>query len=317
MTNTLTLEMDYLNARHGWMKCWLVINGEYYPMDASNVFPPFINILELAKSIVTNALPYEFYWEEEGPWFKFHASGLEAEDKFHLEVLHNNQPLFSGELDRVQVVVGLLDVLRNFSLDCPDAECEWRLPYFLIEDFEQSLASGFNQKVVTVGPDRARFIFSHYEPSMSARYPSFSIWVDEGSGLYLPMYDIPRLWHGWFVWLDQITDNQFPAQWTHFKSAAELQDKQMDLFIQVLNYTHELFAQAVPSPDHFYLTVTTTLGDLDPPHRNIEAIFERRQFVDAFWDAFYSFLDTNYRLYQAANPQRFDLKALKKQRGSE
>src|ERR1051325_8047071 len=144
MAKSFSLEIDPLSSKHGWMQCWLVVDGRRHYLDATNVFPPFGDTLAFARALAQNQLPHEFFWEEEGHGAKFQAFPAARDgSRFRLYINHDGETVVDAEFDRMQIAHGLLECLRRVALDCPGAENEWDLPYFLIEEFERELARGF------------------------------------------------------------------------------------------------------------------------------------------------------------------------------
>jgi hypothetical protein len=85
MASSFSLEFDPLSSRHGWMDCWLVVDGKRHRLDASSVFSPFGDVLAFVQALVENKLLHEFFWDEEGHGAYFQALPVAENDFiFHL-----------------------------------------------------------------------------------------------------------------------------------------------------------------------------------------------------------------------------------------
>jgi len=138
MTLSFNLEFDALGAKYGWMDCWIVINGQYHWLEATNVFPPFQDMLRFIRVIATDTLPNKFFWDEEGHGAEFTAkqSSLGA-DYVRIRITHDGEIVMDADVVRKQIIQATIDVLHDFALDCPNAETEWGFPYRLVEDFKR------------------------------------------------------------------------------------------------------------------------------------------------------------------------------------
>ena len=305
------LEMDSLGASDGWMKCWLVFGGERHKLVATSVFPPFLSVLRFARAVASNSLPNEFHWEEEGPSAKFNAESIQTDPlKFHLRITHEQETVIDADLDWMQVVSGLIKSLRAFAMDCPGAESEWDFPLFLVEDFERDMALGFPALSEIDRVCDIHFVFGHYGGYGGQEQPAMSIWVDSWKSLYMPMKDIPRFWWMWFEWLEKIGRGEFPAEIVLHVEEGENPDG-ADFMMNIFDFTRRFHAEAVSEADLFRLKmdILSSRPEVNTSHV-FDIVFNRRQFVRAFVEAFQIFLSTSYPLFLEGDPDRFDLRTL-------
>jgi hypothetical protein len=307
------LEIDSLGARDGWMKCWLVLDGKRHQMEATSVFPPFSDVLQFARKIAANSLPHEFIWDEEGHGAKFHALPVDTESsKFHLQINHDGDVVVDADLDRMQVVRGLLESLRGFSLDCPGAESEWEFPHFLVENFERDLEQGFSSGFVSSQISIANFVFGHYGGYGGQTYPAFTIWVNDHYIQYMFMNDIPRFWWMWFELLEKIGRGDFPAEVAFHEEMEDQYDDHKEHFLMpFLNASRCFVAETAPRAELFQMKIEVALEQPEL-HQTILVgdNLERRQFVGAFVEAFQNFLRTSYPSFLESSENKFDLRVL-------
>ncbi len=306
------LEIDALSSSNGWMNCWLVVDGQRHPLEATSVFPPFSDLLAFAKALATQALPHEFIWDEEGHGAIFQALPVAPDSpNFILKINHDGQIAVEAEFDRFKIVHGLLETLRGVALDCPGAESEWEFPYFLLENFERELVQGFAAKAQPQAPHVVNFIFGHYGGYGGQIYPAFTLWVNDQQKLLMPMNDIPRFWWLWFEFLEKIRIGDLPAEAVYHQEGEDLYDDHADLFLPLgLDTTHHFQAHALPEIANFQLKITVKMNPSGDKQVYLEAPFERRQFVNSFAQAFKEFLETGYLAFLESEEHKFDLRTL-------
>ena len=316
MENLFSLEIEPFSSRDGWMDCWLVINDSRLHLSATSVFPPFHDLLKFARAIASNHLPSEFFWDEEGYGALFQAQRIEPEGSplFHLKVKHRGETVIDAAFDRMQTVHGLLESLRGVALDCPGAESEWEFPYFLIEDFERSLAQGFSTHQESSLPSIAHFVFSHFGGYGGLQYPSFDIWVDDRMAVSMFMYDIPRFWQDWFTFLEEIGKAKLPAEAVLQKIEEDLPDDIDEMILIGWETSLRFLANPLPDGKLFQFEAFWTGAGNESLRQMVSAVLGRRQFVMAFVQTFQDFLSMNYHAYLEESPQRFDLYSLPQDR---
>ncbi len=304
----LGLEIDSIGAKSGWMKCWLVINGERHQILATSVFPPFNDVLNFIHAIATGNLPHEFFWEEEGHGAKFRAShSVLGSNHVHVYINHDGEVLVEANLEQGKLAHTFMDALRGFALDCPGAETEWHFPYFLIENFEQELSQGFTPK--SNGVSVPRFIFGHYGGYGGQSYPSCALWLDNRRAFYFDPGDIPRLWWLWFELLKKVAKGDLPLE-TSFDEAEDEKSEDALMLFPFQGSRTWLLADWLPDEENFQLKVTRR-SDLQPkPYTFLDATIERRAFVRAFLESFDKFIEMNYQVYLESEEHAFDLHEL-------
>lgn len=310
MANSFSLEIDPLSTESGWMHCWLVVDGQRHYLDATSVFPPFGHVLAFAQALAQNKLPHEFFWEEEGHGAKFQALPVTPENsRFHLLINHDGEIVVDAEFDRMQIAHGLLESLRAVALDCPGAESEWEFPYFLIENFERNLIEGFNKTSNSESAGIAHFVFNHYRGYGGTQAPSFAIWMANRLALFMAMDDIAHYWPAWFDLLEKIVRGDLPLD-VVFKREAEDNPG----FFSFFGMDVVFHFQSNPStePHHFRLKITSLLATLEPEMSQtiLDEVLDRRQFVNAFAQAFKEFLETDYMAFLDSGETNFDLRLL-------
>ena len=312
LNHSFKLEMDPLSSRHGWLDCWLAIDGNRLPLSATSVFPPFCDLLNFAKAIAANDLPSEFFWDEESNGAFFQAQRVEPENAllFQLKVVYRGETVIDAAIDRMQTVQGLLESLRGVALDCPGAESEWEFPYFLIEDFERKMAQGFSARQQASLPSMAHFVFSHSGGYGGLQYPSFDIWVDDRKAVAMLMYDIPRFWQDWFTFLEKIGKAKLPMEAVLQKIEEDLPDDIDEMILIGWETCLRFLAKPLPNGELFQFETFWASKEHETPRQLVSAVLDRRQFVMTFVQAFQDFLNMNYPAYLEDYPQRFSLYSL-------
>jgi hypothetical protein len=309
MPLTLDFKVDSIGANSGWMKCWLVVNDKLHQILATSVFPPFGDVLSFIRAIASDALPHEFFWEEEGHGAKFRASqSVRGREYVHISINHDGEVIVDRDLERKAIVQTFFEALRSFALDCPGAESEWDFPYFLIENFEHDLAHEFAPR--EDGLSVPKFIFGHYGGYGGQSHPSFVLWLDNRRSFYFSPEDIPRLWWLWFELLHKIASGDLPFEVSFDQAEEEKGKENIFSFLPFMDSHGFLLADWLPTPEHFQLKITGQ-NSLNPePYVLVDAILERRVFVLEFMKAFDKFLETNYLVYLESDENSFDLREI-------
>ena len=312
MTKTFSLDIDPTSARHGWMDCWLVVDGQRHHLDATSVFPPFRDLLQLARALGINQLPHEIYWDEEGHGARFQALPIAPNSsEFRLLINHDGEKVVEAEFDRQQIMRGLLESLRKVALDSPGAASEWEFPYFLIEDFEAELAQGFAVSVAEALTRRVHFVFYHCGGYGGVEHPIFALWVGSHYALQMDLEDKAQLWYAWFSLLEKIKRGAFPFEQVveHYNEVGEEGIIRLPWYRSKTSYTLE----GMPDERFFRLVVTAFFPESAPekqPSVLMNVILERYQFVEAFLQAFQEFLEMDYLAFLASGDCEFDLRTL-------
>lgn len=314
----LNLEIDYRNEDAGWIECYLTFDGLTHKLSASDVFPPFIQLIHLMRALTANRLPYRFYWDEEGYGAKFEAWPV-AEDSpnFRLKIHHDkgNATWVDAELGRQAVVEVLLAALRDFALFCgPASRGDWEFSLADVVAFEQ-----FQQRVLpprmdihSVEPVQITLRRDHHF-EMPCQWLDLEAWGIPLVTMVLP--DSHPMWPGWFAWLESILLGQFPAEVSFLNLTIEALHRDMvargelpeTASSQPWGYT--LRAAAVDQPGHFRLVITHA----DNEYRDflqLDEVQDRRAFVGAFCAEFERMLVEEYQLLTGDDGTLFDLRGL-------
>jgi hypothetical protein len=300
----LNLEIDYRHENAGWIDCYLTFDGICHKLCASDVFPPFIQLIHLMRALTANRLPYRFYWDEEGHGAKFEAWPVAEESQnFCLKIHYDKDDTTWAdvELDRKVVVDVLLVALRDFALySGPPSRGAWDFSLADIIAFEQFQQRVIPQRsdVTSTEPVRMTLRRSrHIE--LACQWLDIEVWGIPLVTMVLP--DSHPMWPEWFAWLEKILLRQFPAE-VHFLNLtienihremvarAELPDSVLD---RPWGFT--LRATAVDHSRHFRLVIT----DADDNYRDflqIDEVQDRRTFVSAFCAEFERMLAEEYQV---------------------
>jgi len=311
MTRSFSLEIDPLSARNGWMNCWLVVDGQRQHLAATSVFPPFSDLLRFARALAFNQLPYEFYWDEEGYGANFQAlPGASDCANFRLQVNHDGNVIVDAEFDRQQIARGLLEVLRKVALDCPGAESEWEIPYFLIEDFEEDLARGHFTNPAETPDRRARFVFSHFGGYGGMQHPAFKLWVGSSYLMFMDMEDNAGHWQAWFTLLENLRNGDLPVEQvvTHYQNS----EGEDPIWLPWYRTSTTYRLDTTTDENLFRLMIAGTFPEPLPLRQSIliDLVLDRQQFVESFVQAFQEFLRTNYLAFLNSGECDFDLRSL-------
>jgi hypothetical protein len=307
------LEIDSPNSEHGWMRCAVVVDGVRHHLSATNVFPPFHDVLKFTRAVASNTLPHDFFWDEEGCGAKWEATPIPSNPaSFHLYINHNDEIVIDAEMDRMQVVEGLLSSLRDFLAECPHAEDEWEFPAFLVRNFERDLSQGFALHTSPGLTHEAHFIFDTFYGLEDGICPNVSMWINEERRLQMLLKDTPRFWEMWFEFLGNIAQNTLPAE-ADFKRVKDELPDECDAFCMMFwDVSHRFIAEPATDQNLFQLKVEVT-GSFPVKHTSLilDRTFDRRKFVGEFVDSFQSFMQKTYPAILAASPnESFDLHEL-------
>jgi hypothetical protein len=313
MATNFAFEFDALSAKNGWMNCWLVMDGQRQHMDASSAFAPFGDALKFARALASDRLPYEFIWQEEGPWLEFKAFPIALDRaKFRLVIERSNSLFLDTVLDRMDLALGLLDALRGVALDCPGAESEWEFPYFLIEDFEKDLARGFPAEAA-LPVSSVHFIFYQCGGYGGVQDPAFSIWIDGCEPQLIKMDDNPRLWMLWVNMLERILHAEFPFEYDfnrdekHDPDSEDVEEPSVMWAWEGWNYFR---GDACTVPEQFQLKMDYEMKLIGMREEVGIFTFDRVAFVRAFVCAFQEFLKTDYLGFLENGQIHIDLRTL-------
>ncbi|HEX5807549.1 MAG TPA: hypothetical protein VFY25_02705, partial [Anaerolineales bacterium] len=159
--HSLALEIDYAHESAGWIKCELIVDGERHPLDASNVFPPFLPLLRFVKAVAGQRFPARFFWDEEGVGAHFEAIAVaENSPLVHLKIQHEEaaEPWLDADIERETVVQAFLPPVVEMSQNFLLAEKEWHIPGRVVARIQESIARGIPLRSDIHTPQYVEFI---------------------------------------------------------------------------------------------------------------------------------------------------------------
>jgi hypothetical protein len=312
------LEIDYRHEDTGWLNCYLTFDGITHKLWASDVFPPFIQLIHWMRALTANRLPYRFYWNEEGHGANFEAWPLTDDSpNFHLKIHSDRDETtwVDAELDRKAVVDVLLAALRDYALySGPPSRGGWDFSLADIIGFEK-----FQQRVIPPRSD-----VDSAEPirltlrranqfELACQWLDLEVWGIPVVTMVLP--DTHPMWPRWFEWLESILLGHLPAE-VHFLNLT-IQDLHRDMAargelsesLAAQPWGNTLCARAVDQPGHFRLVITNA----DDEYRDlllVDEVQDRRAFVSAFCAEFERMLTEEYQVLPGDDGAIFDLHSL-------
>ncbi len=307
------LEIHFEGERAGWISCALVEGSRRLPLAASDVFPPFGDVLAFLRAIATRRLPYVFYWDVEGKGATFEARPVPANaSACWLHIQHDQQtwPWFNAEISREAMVLSWATPLRAFVQQRPErAESAWDLTALALAEFDAVLDHPV--------PTR--------ESDLIAGSVDFSIWRWEewveldvailGFRARVNAAESDRLWPALFDFMGHIAGGRLPAtlRWPHqrhmdtIRSLLEDHPDAVDLEVPDLYTT--IVAEPLLMHDCCRLRcLKTDAQRTDFPV--LDEIVDRRQCVLAFCRTFQDFLGPDYAPLPDAQGQMQDLRGL-------
>ncbi len=310
----LNLEIDHASEDAGWIDCYLTFDGICHKFDASDVFPPFIQLIHFIRAIAANRLPYDFYWDEEGHGAEFEAWPV-ADDSpnFRLKIFYDKDKTIWADavLERKAVVEVLLAALRDYALySRPPSRGDWEFSLADVIAFDE-----FHQRTI---PPRSNPAFAEpikmnmlrFHPPNEICQLEIEVWGIPVKRLILPDSD-PR-WPELFDWLEKILRGQFPAEKYLHDLRTEMMYRRMiarggvpdSILDKPLGNIFR--AVAVDHPRHFRLVVIPT-DHKYPDYIEIDEVQDRFTFVGAFCTEFERMLTEEYQVVPDEYGTVFDL----------
>lgn len=303
----LSFEIDYKNERAGWIVCWLTIEGERHKIYASNVFPPFMDLLNFVKAISIQRLPVKFFWDEEGHGPEFFAFPVAEDSPFvHLKIVYDNpeHPWVDAELERDAVVQAFLAPLLDLSKNFLKAETAWYFPRKDVERVKNAMEKGYPLRSDVNAFQPIYFsVKAAYEEGYEEGHTFLQANLDDNRCLDILLYDTNPFWREWITFLGQVASGDFPASCEHIRIVEFLPDE------PPYRFTHCLTAEAVANPENFRLKIFTQEYD-DEPFLFLNEVLNRQQCVRGFAEVFGEFLRENYQVYPDNDEKTFDLRTL-------
>lgn len=304
----LSLEIDYANTRHGWITCWLTIDGTCHRLDASCNFPPFLELLYFVKAVAGNRLPAKYFLNEEGFGADFFASPVPGSgDILHLKIVHwddGDETWLDAVLDKETVVhaflTPLLDMARNFK----EAESEWFFPPERATMVAEAIAWGipprsdirYLQKVYfnVQGDYKTRYVHGHI---------FIYVWLEEELTFNILLHDTDPFWPGLIEFMSRIASGKFPAECRHERFVDHSSLLSGDKGYR--NVTR-FEAEALEVPENFRLKIYVDWYN-DGEFLLLEEVVEREWFVGNFADSLRELLEGDYKVCPDEDGKTFDL----------
>ena len=310
----LALEIDYAHEKAGWINCHLTIDGEPYHLYASQVFPPFSELLRFVKAVAGQRFPARFSWDEEGVVADFEATAV-AEDSplMHLKITYgkSDTPWFDDVIERETIIQAflppILDLSNNFLL----AEKEWYLSKELVAKLHRAIVMGIPLRSDILSPQLVTCAFEGgYDSGYVEGRVFFRVIFEEEWIINILMFDTNPFWGQLVDFFGNIASGNLPAACEHhraFQLAVSSPEDPYDV-----KMVTRLVAEPLDTAENFRLKIFTQYQD-EPKFLRLDEVVDRRQFTHGFADSFKQFLKQDYQLAPDKDGKTFDLRALSPQ----
>ncbi|MEW5869328.1 MAG: hypothetical protein AB1894_08640 [Chloroflexota bacterium] len=312
----LNFEIDYPHQRAGWMDCYLTWNGQRRHLWASSVFPPFLDVLDWLRAIHAQRLPHSFMWDEEGKGAVFEAWPVAPDSplcRVHICYWNAEAPWVEAELDRQALIQAFLSPLKEFARRSRRA-AGWGLTKAVISDFERFQRRAIPPRSDLTAAEPLAFAFRRSDqPRSPVQWMDIRMW-----GLLLITWmldDGDPFWPEWFAFLEQVAAGRLPAgfEWCnlHLQQLVRDMRQAFDLPAPEVEPVCNTIQRADPlEQPHLFRLAITESDDRYQDFLRLDEVLERRQFVDAFCQAFEKFLAEDYELLPGEDGSSFDLRSL-------
>lgn len=311
-SQTLSFTIDYPTEIAGWIECRLEYDGNSRSMYASNVFPPFINLLHFLLMIHRQRLPYRFYWDEEGEGVYFEALPVAEDDaNFWLRVWHdrNNELWVDREFERKEIIELFLGAVREFVLYSynPDQNYQsvmlqghWGIRLSDLEPHESLLKEPYplrhDERAVESLELRMKITPDQYREKLFEPSIEFWFWGQKVTSMHIE--DRSHMWSCWAYFLENLLEGRFPAEleyidtdWiTTMKELLDEGTASLDEITRVPKVN--LTALPSGSPNTFRLRILNT-DYLTEEYLLLDEILDRKQFCGTWLDQFDSVIEAS------------------------
>ncbi len=304
----LGIEFDYAHEDAGWMNCCLTIDGEKHELEATWVFPPFIEMLTFLKAIAIQRLPARLFWEEEGPRATFLATPV-AEDSplVHLTITHDafQQPWFDEDIERQIVIDAFLPPILDLAYNFLTTETDWGTSREEVEKIHMVILEGVPLRSDIHSPQPVEFkVYAEYEIEYINGHIFLVLKMLDEEKLNILLFDTHQFWKDWHDFLAKIARSDLPAQCRHMTTVTF--DK---LDIPPIVSTTRIRALPVDDPANFRLEI------INHSRHNglflvLNEVVNREQCVQAFVQSFEKFLREEYHIDTDSEGNSFDLRTL-------
>ena len=298
---TISFEIDHPNSDAGWMRCAFTIDGVRHPLDATAVFPPFLDLLYIIKDLATQRLPRTYFWEEEGFGVDFRFSPVpNAKNLVHLRIARGNlDPWLDSDIEADALIQAFLPPLLDLSENCQAAEREWNFPQQFVNNIYTALQTGdFSQKVQL-------FLRSDYDNYQDGSH-TLLLLSNYEHYLSCSLHDTDLFWEQWFGFLERIATADFPAQCDYEK---ETEWSILDLKPRTHRQEVRFQAIVVDDKQKFRFKVSRMNGGQEA-QLLIDETLDRQNFVQEFLAYFDELLQNTYQMLPDQDGKTFDLRSL-------
>ncbi len=308
--HTLNIEIDYQNERAGWITCHLSIDGRQHSLQASYVFPPFIQLLRFVKAIAGQRLPANFFWDEEGRGAEFEAEAVaDANELVHLRITSMGDeanPWIDAHVERTSVIDAFLPPILAFAKEFPKAEQDWATPRRLVDMLHQSIVQGIPSRSDTHAPQLVTCcVEADYETPYLEGDIFFRIGFEEEDIVSIIMFDTDPFWRRLVEFLGRIASADLPAVCEHTRTVT-LSDITPEGRFQIVT---RLVAEPLDVTENFRLKILIS-DYVRTDFLRLDEVVSRRQFVSGFCDSFLALLEDTYRIEPDLAGRTFDLRTL-------
>lgn len=293
-----TLQITNGSFLTGWVACFLEFAGRRYALRASDVFPPFHDVLLFLRAIATQRLPYWFFWDEEGVGTTFEALAVGNDSpSVHLRICHSDHdaPWIDADVDRHTLVTYWLEELERFAARHGlRTKSLWGVDVRTLRDIRDLLIRPIPPRSTLTVAGQGFFAFRRWPR------PGYIVQMDLsilGFMVTLGLEDGDPFWDDWMHWLGHVAQ---PAgdgiiRWVN-EDMREIHAQLVGTPLPALPEYHTII-ECLPldEPKHFrlrWIENSPNAGDV----AMVDEVLDRRQFVVAFCEAFGSFLRDGYGL---------------------
>lgn len=282
----------------GWVGCHIEFGGRRFALRASDVFPPFKDVLLFLRAIATQRLPYWFYWDEEGVGTTFEALAV-AEDSplCHLRITHGDHDCawVDADVDRFALVGNWLDQLERFAARHGlRANSFWGVDVRTLRNVRALLDRPIPPRSTLSVAGQAFFSFRRWPR------PGYVVQMDLsilGFMVTLGLEDGDPIWDDWMHWLGQVARpaGEGLIRWVN-EDMREIHGQLVGQPLPSLPEYHTII-ECIPLDEAKlfrlrWIENSPNAGDV----ALIDEVLDRRQFVVAFCESFGAFLRDGYGL---------------------
>ena len=230
--HTLSFEIDHFSEKHGWMDCWLTIDGIRHHLDASDVYPPFLPLLYFLRAVRGQRFPARLVWEEEGPELELWSTAV-AEDSplMFLKIRHTSfdsendlwpeETWFEDTIDREAFIQALLPALIHTCRYLCEPLGMWHVPEEEVWPVLEAIKGGLPLRSDIYSPQNVTFKFSKGYPDglkffiLNGYEDVYFLTLEAGDSFLQDLVDF----------LTKINDGNLPAEFEHRRICDTIDDE--------------------------------------------------------------------------------------------